>query len=78
MPQSRKRHGHPHQKSADIRASQRTTGHLIWALLVGAFGMIIGYFASGGSVLALLAGAIVGALLGWMLGNKMERDASGK
>lgn len=78
MPESRKRPGHPYQKPADIPASQRTTGHLLWALLVGIFGLMIGYFASNGHVAGMIAGALAGGAVGWWLGRKMERDAKKK
>lgn len=78
MPQSRKRPGHAYQKPADIPAAQRTTGHLIWALLVSVFGLLIAFFAAGTNIFALIIGAVSGAALGWFLGKKMERDAKAR
>ena len=75
MPQSRKRHGHHFQKPADIPADQRTSGHLIWALLFAVFGLLIAFFAAGSNVIVLIVGAAAGAALGWALGKKMERDS---
>lgn len=75
MPQSRKRQGHTYQKPADIPASQRTTGHLLLSLLFGAFGLLMAWFAAGTNIIVLVLGAVAGAVLGWMLGRKMERDS---
>ncbi len=78
MPQSRKRQGHTYQKPADIPASQRTTGHLLLALLFGAFGLLIAFFASGSDAVAIAIGALGGAALGWFVGRKMEQGRKTK
>ena len=75
MPQSRKRHGHPYQKPADIPASQRTKGHIDWALLFAVFGLLIGLFASESYVVPI-AGAVVGGLIGYFTGKNMEKQKS--
>lgn len=76
MPQSRKRPGHPYHKPADIPASQRVRGRIIWMLLFGAFGMLIALFSAGG-VLALSIGLVLGAGVGWLAGKSMEQQARG-
>lgn len=78
MPQSRKRHGHPYQKPADIPASQRTKGRIIWAILFTVFGVVITLFATEGDIVALLIGAVIGAATGYVIGKNMERDAGKK
>ncbi|SHG31492.1 hypothetical protein SAMN05444008_12547 [Cnuella takakiae] len=78
MAQSRKRAGRPAKHTADIPTSQRTSGHLMWALLVAVFGAMIGYFASGGSITGATAGLLAGGALGWYLGTKMEKDAGAR
>lgn len=78
MPESRKRSGHPYQKPADIPASQRTSGHLLWAVLFAVFGVLIVLFSVGSNWIALIIGAAAGAVAGWLLGKKMERDARNK
>lgn len=75
MPQSRHRQGHPFQKPASIPSAQRVKGRIIWAILFAVFGFAIVYFASEGSWLVILAGALVGALIGYFAGKSMERDA---
>ncbi|MGZ5285877.1 MAG: glycine zipper domain-containing protein [Flavisolibacter sp.] len=75
MPESRKRPGHhEYKKPSDIPASQRTKGRIVWAILFGVFGLLIGFFASG-STIALIVGTLIGAAIGYALGLKMEKDA---
>ena len=75
MPESRKRHGHhEYRKPSDIPASQRTKGRIVWAILFSVFGLLIGFFASGSTV-ALVLGALFGAIIGYVLVLKMEKDA---
>jgi hypothetical protein len=76
MPESRQRPGHhPHQKPADIPSSQRAKGRVLWALLFGAFGLLFAFFASG-SYVAMAAGAVLGAVIGFYAGKSMEKEAS--
>lgn len=75
MPQSRNRTGHPYQKPADIPASQRVRGRIIWAILFAIFGLGIVYFAAGDNWLVLIIGALVGAAIGYFAGKSMEQDA---
>ena len=75
MPQSRKRPGHQHQKQADIPAKQRTKGTVVWALLFGVFGLMISFFAAGINYAALAIGTIAGALIGYLVGKRMEAAA---
>ena len=76
MPQSRKRHGHPYHKEAAIPAKQRVKGRVLWAILFGVFGLLFAWFAAGGNYIALVIGAAVGALIGYVIGKKMEKDAT--
>lgn len=76
MPQSRKRHGHHYQKPADIPASQRTKGRIIWAILFAVFGVIIAFFAAGDNYIVLIIAAIVAGLIGYAVGKNMEQAAS--
>lgn len=75
MPESRNRPGHPYQKPADIPASQRVKGRIIWAILFAVFGLGIAYFSSGDNWLVLSIGAIVGSIIGYVAGKSMEKDA---
>lgn len=75
MPESRNRPGHPYQKPADIPASQRVRGRLIWAILIGIFGLGIAFFAAGDNWIGLLVGALIGALIGYYAGKSMEQQA---
>lgn len=46
--------------------------------MMGVFGLIIAYFASGNNVVALAIGAIVGAIAGYYIGRSMEKEAPRK
>ena len=76
MPQSRNRPGHRYQKPADVPASQRVRGRIIWAVLFAVFGLGIAYFAAGDNYFALVLGALAGAAIGYYAGKSMEQDAS--
>lgn len=79
MPQSRKRPGHHEfHKQAAIPSGQRTKGRTIWAILFGVFGLAIAFFAAGTSYIALVIGALAGAVIGYAIGKNMERDATAK
>lgn len=78
MPESRKRIDHPFQKPADVPASQRTSGHLLWAILFAVFAALIIFFAVGNNWIVMVIGAAAGALAGWLIGRKMEKDARSK
>ena len=73
MPESRKRPGHQYQKPADIPASQRVKGKIIWALLFGVFGLLIAYFTAGSNYIILIAATVAAAAVGYLIGKKMEK-----
>jgi hypothetical protein len=77
MPESRKRTGHHYQKPADIPTSQRVKGRIIWALLFGAFGLLIAFFMID-TWPALLIGALLGSIIGFYAGKAMEQEAKHK
>jgi uncharacterized membrane protein YfcA len=79
MPQSRKRPGHHEfKKPADIPADQRIRGRVFVAILMVVFGLLIAYFAVGNNYIVLAIVAIACAMLGYILGKKMEKDAGRK
>ena len=77
MPQSKKRHGHhQYQKpNPHLPTRQNTKGRIIWALLIGIFGLLIGAFASETGYVAMIIGALAGSLIGYMIGKNMEKEA---
>lgn len=73
MPESKKRPGHPYHKPADIPARQKVKGKIMWAILFGVFGLLIAYFAVGANYIVLTAVTLVAAIIGYMIGKKMEK-----
>ena len=76
MPHSRNRPGHPYQKPSDVPAKQRAKGHTLWSILFAVFAMIIAYFAVGDHMAVLIIAAAAGAVIGHLVGRRMEKDAS--
>lgn len=75
MPNSRKRHTHHNtHPSHALPAKQSTKGRIIWALLVGVFGLLIGLFASGDGYVAPLIGGLLGLAVGYLIGKNMEKE----
>ncbi len=72
MPESRKRPGHPYQKPADIPARQRVKGKIMWAILLGFFGLLIAYFAVGVNYTVLILSTLIASIIGYFIGKKME------
>lgn len=77
MPQSKKRHGHHHyQKPATgVPSRQATKGRILWAVLIGIFGLLIGVFASEAGYAAMIIGLLAGSLVGYFIGKYMEEEA---
>ena len=76
MPRSRKRPGHHYQKPADIPARQRTHGKVVWSILFAVFGLVMAFFASDGSYVAMVIGAVIGTFLGFAVGKNVDREAA--
>jgi membrane associated rhomboid family serine protease len=77
MPNSRKRPGHhQHHEPSAVPAKQRTKGRTIWAILFAVFGFGIAFFAAGDNPVVLIIAALVGAVVGYVIGKNMEQDAS--
>ncbi len=76
MPQSRKRPGHHEfKKPADIPSSQRIKGRVFVSGLMVVFGLLLAYFAVGVNYIVLICVAVASAVLGYVIGKKMEKDA---
>jgi hypothetical protein len=79
MPESRRRRKHHHyQKASDIPARQRTKPTTIGTIFFAVFGLLIAFFASGGSYLSLGLGAVIGGALGYFFGYRMMKAANKK
>lgn len=76
MPQSRKRPGHHEfQEPSSIPAKQRTKGRYTVAILFAVFGLILGYFGAGDNIIVLVIATLLGGLIGFVIGKKMEASA---
>lgn len=78
MPQSRHRHKHhrPHPgqpHAVKTAPSQRKNPVTIMVIFVGLLGAIAALFAAGSNPVWLLAGVVVGALVGYFIGKRMSR-----
>ena len=73
MPESRKRPGHPYHEPADIPARERVKGKIMWAILLGICGLLISYFAAGTNYIVLIISTFVAAIIGYVIGKKMEK-----
>ena len=75
MPESRNRPGHhPQQKESAVPASQRVKGRVIWAVLLAVFAGLVALFAAGENFIVLALAVVAGAIIGYILGKKMEKD----
>ena len=78
MPQSRHRHKHPRHLSGQPQAvkaapRQRRNPVTIMIVFVGLLGAIVALFAAGSDPVWLLAGVVVGAVVGYFIGKRMSR-----
>ena len=78
MPQSRHRHKHPRHHSGQPQAvkatpRQRKNPVTIMIVFVGLLGAIVALFAAGSDPVWLLAGVVVGAVVGYFIGKRMSR-----
>lgn len=78
MAENKKRPGHPYRKPADIPASQRIKGRVVWALLLAVFAVLVAFFAVGKDWTALVIAALAGSTLGFFIGKALEKEASHK
>lgn len=78
MAENKKRPGHPYRKPADIPASQRTKGRVVWAVLIAVFAILVTYFGAGDNWTALIIAAVAGSVLGYVIGKALEKEASHK
>ncbi len=76
MPLSRKRAGnHQYKPQADIPASQRVKGRVMWAILCAIFAFLFAWFGAGENYIILSLATLSGAVLGYIIGKAMEQDA---
>lgn len=76
MPPSRKRikkHSF-HPKPSEKKTAKRNVAPIL-AVLIGLFGAGIGAFASGSNLIWVGAGAVAGAVTGYLVGNNMDKAA---
>ncbi len=80
MPASKVRKPHHPQHGAPRRATPVKHGRaaLAAAILFAVLGFVIGYFASGGDTISIAAGAIIGAVGGYIAGHLMDKSLEKK
>ena len=77
MPQSRKRPGHQDHRNTHAHSSrQKGKGKIIWALLLGVFGLLIAMFATLDNYTVWIIGAVLGGAVGYMIGKNLEKQAT--
>jgi uncharacterized membrane protein len=79
MARSHHRHKkhHPQQQHAASSKMQRRAAPVL-AILVGIFGLCIGYFGSGNNFVALALGTVIWAVVGFFIGNSLDKIARQK
>ena len=80
MPASKIRKPHHQNHPAPRRATPVKHGRaaLAAAILFAVLGFVIGYFASGGDTVSIIAGTIIGAVAGYFLGHMMDNSLEKK
>ena len=70
---------HPQQQHHAASSKPRKKAAPVIMIFLGVFGLAIAYFAAGGlNIIALIAGAAVGALAGYFIGNNIDKATSKK
>jgi hypothetical protein len=80
MPESKNRKPHHPHPIPPKRAKpvQHGRAALSAMILFAVLGLVIGYFASGGDTLSIAAGAILGAVGGYIAGHMMDKSLEKK
>ena len=73
----KKHHAQAQHHHAATHKQQRKAAPVI-AILLGVFGIGIAYFASGTNIIAIVLGAGIGALVGYFIGNSLDKIARQK
>ena len=71
----KKHHPPPHHPAS--AKPKRKTAVTVFIVFLGLFGLGIGYFAAG-TIAALIAGALIGGVMGYFIGHNLDRMASKK
>lgn len=82
MPQSRHRHkhGHSHAKHPPAqplpKAAPRRSAITIMVIFLGLLGIAVAAMTAGGNFLWLAAGALAGGIMGYFIGQSMDKVAA--
>ncbi|MDQ6815157.1 MAG: SoxR reducing system RseC family protein [Bacteroidota bacterium] len=85
MPESRNRQKHhqhvhhqtgPHTQQSSPK-NKRTAASVV-AIIAGILGLAVAYFTQGADVFWLIAGTLIGVLLGYIVGRSMDRSIAKK
>ena len=71
----KKRHAMPHHPASP--KPKRKAAATVFIIFLSVFGLGIGYFAAG-TITALIAGAIIGGLIGYFAGHNLDKMARKK
>lgn len=64
------------QQSSGSGGFRRSSTFPVFTIIGGALGAVVGYIATGGEILWVVAGLVAGAAAGYLLGRKIDADSS--
>ncbi|GEM_PF-2495905 len=79
MPRSKTRQKHQHglhTVATTRKPKGKRSAALIFGLLLGFIGLAVAYFTVGANTLYIVAGIAVGVLLGYLIGNNIDKSAN--
>jgi len=65
------KHNH-HEQAAPVKSTKKAA--LPLAIAGAAAGLLVGYIANKESILAIIGGAVIGAIAGYLFGNNVDRS----
>ena len=72
-----KKHHHPQYRQPRASSRVKRKGALVFIIFFAVFGLGIGYFAAG-TIAAIIIGAAVGGVIGFLIGHNLDRMANKK
>ena len=84
MPQTRHRHknhphhSHPQPPQPSFKPTPKKNAKIIFTIFLGLLGVAIAFFSGGTDTLYLTIGGAAGAIIGFLIGNNIDKTASKK